>query len=103
MKQFLYVTRAPPALIHPNVFHILMGCSVLNSLYQLDISLVEICFVYMLKLGTKGRLFMSDHSSRLHFVTGLPNSLKMEGKGVVLVRSPWYETLGSQGLPFDVN
>ena len=52
VKQFLHVTRAPLALVHPNVFLILMGCSVLNFLYQLDISLVEICFVYTLKLGT---------------------------------------------------
>ena len=52
VKQFLHFTRAPPALIHPNAFWILMGCSVLNSLYQLDISLVEICFIYTLKLGT---------------------------------------------------
>ena len=33
VKQFLQVTRAPPALIHPNVFQILMGCSVLNFFY----------------------------------------------------------------------
>ena len=40
VKQFLHFTRAPPVLVHPNVFHILMGCSVLNLLYSLDISLV---------------------------------------------------------------
>ena len=51
VKQFLHFTRAPLALIYSNVFRILMGCSVLNSLYQLDISLVEICFIYTLKLG----------------------------------------------------
>ena len=62
VKQFLHVTRAPLALIHPNVFQILMGCSVLNLFYQLDISLAEICFVYMLKLGTEGRLSMFAHS-----------------------------------------
>ena len=45
LKQFLHFTWAPPELIHSNVFRILMGCSVLNSLYQLDISLVEICFI----------------------------------------------------------
>ena len=55
VKQFLHFTRAPPALIHPSVFRILVGCSVLNFLYQLDISLVEICFIYTLKLGTGGR------------------------------------------------
>ena len=43
VKSFLHVTMAPLALIHPNVFWILMGCSVHNFLYQLDISLVEIC------------------------------------------------------------
>ena len=62
VKQFLHITRAPPALIHLNVFQILMGCNVLNFLYQLDIFLVEICFIYMLKLGTGGRLSMSAHS-----------------------------------------
>ena len=33
VKQFLHFTRAPLALIHLNVFWILMGCSVLNFLY----------------------------------------------------------------------
>ena len=70
-------------LVHPNVFRILMGCSVLNFLYQLDISLVEICFVYMLKLGTGDRLSMLTHSPRLQFVIGLPNSPMTEVKGVV--------------------
>ena len=80
-----------------------MGCSVLNFLYQLDISLTEICFVYTLKLGTRGQLYMLAHNPRLQFVTRLPVSPKTEEKGVVLVRGPWYETPGSLGLPFDVN
>ena len=46
---------------------------------------------------------MSAQSSRLQFVNGLPDSPKMEAKGVILVRGPWDETLGSPGLPFDVN
>ena len=80
-----------------------MGCSVLNLLYWLDISLAEICFVYMLKLGIRGRLSMSAHNPKLQFVTGLPNSPKTKAKGVVLVKGPWYVTPGSLGLPFDVN
>ena len=80
-----------------------MDCSVLKFLYQLDISLVEICFIYTLKIGTGGRLSMSAHSPQLQFVTGLPDSPKTEKKGVVLVRGPWYETPDSLGLPFDVN
>ena len=37
VKQFLHFIRAPPALVHPNDFWILMGCSVLNLLYWLNI------------------------------------------------------------------
>ena len=58
VKQFLHFSRAPPTLIHPNVIRILTGCSVLNLLYQLDISLVEVCFIYTLKLGHGDRLSM---------------------------------------------
>ena len=50
VKQFLHFTRAPPTLVHPNIIRILTGCSVLNFLYQLDLSLVEICFAYSLTL-----------------------------------------------------
>ena len=58
VKQFLHFTRAPLALIYPNVFWILMGCNVMNTLYQLDISMVEICFIYTLKLGIGSRMSM---------------------------------------------
>ena len=75
----------------------------LNFLYQLDISLVEICFIYTLKLGIRGRLSMSAHSPWLQFVTGLPYSPKNEAKWVVLVKGPWYETSGSLRIPFDLN
>ena len=92
VKKFLHFTLAPPTLIHPNVFRILKGYSVLNSLYQLDISLVEICFIYTLKLGIGGRLSMSAHSPLLQFVTGILDSPKMEAKEVVLVRGPWHMT-----------
>ena len=52
VKQFLHFTRAPPALIHPNVVYILIGCCVLNHLlYQLDLSLVELCIIYFLRVG----------------------------------------------------
>ena len=46
---------------------------------------------------------MSAQSSRLQFVNGLPDSPKMEAKGVILVWGPWDETPGSPGLPFNVN
>ena len=59
VKQFLHFTRAPPALIHPNTIRILTGCSVLNLLYQLDLSLVEICFAYSFRVAQGGRMSMS--------------------------------------------
>ena len=62
VKLFLHFTRAPLVLINPNVFRIVVGCNVLNSLYQLAISLVEICFIYTLKLGIGGHQSMSAHS-----------------------------------------
>ena len=46
---------------------------------------------------------MLAHSPRLQFVTGLPDSPKTKAKGVVLVKGPWYETLGSPGLPLELN
>ena len=46
---------------------------------------------------------MSAHSPWLKFVTGLPDSLKSEVKGVILVKGPWDETPGSPDLRFDVN
>ena len=103
VKRFLHFIRASPALVHPNTIQILTGCSVLNLLYQLDLSLVKICFAYSLRVAQCGRMFMSAQSSRLQFVNGLPDSPKMEAKGVILVRGPWDETLSSPGLPFDVN
>ena len=103
VKQFLHFTRALPALIHSNIFRILMGCSVLNSLYQLDILLVESYFIYTLKLGIGGRLSISAHNPLLQFVTKLSDSPKIEAKKVVLIKGRWYETSSSSGLPFDLN
>ena len=48
-------------------------------------------------------MFMSVPSSRLKIVNGLPDSPKMEAKGVLLVRRPWDETPGSPRLQFRVN
>ena len=103
LKQFLHLSRAPPALIHLNVIRILIQCNVLSLLYQLEISLVEVYFIYTLKLGHGGRLSMSAQIPRVQFVTRLPNLPKTEAKGMILVRGPWYETPSSPDLPFVLN
>ena len=103
IKQFLHFSGAPPALVHPNIIQILTECSVLNLLYQLDISLVEVFFIYKLKLVHGGRLSLSTQSPRLQVVTGLLDSSNTKAKGVILVRGPWYETPGSPDLLFTLN
>ena len=103
VKLFLHFTLAFPALIHLNVIRILIGCCVLNHLYQLDLTLVKPFIIYLLNIGSGGRMSMSVLSPRLQIVNGLPDSPKTEAKGTLLVRGPWDETPGSPGLPFNVN
>ena len=100
VKQFLHFTQAPPALIHLNVIRILIGCCVLNHLYQHDLSLVEFCIIYFLRIGQGGRMSMSVLNPRLQIVNRLLDSPKTKAKGVLLVRGPWDESPGSPGLPW---
>ena len=92
VKQFLHFTPAPPAFIHPNVILILIGSCVLNHMYQLDLTLVELFIIYFLNVGCGGRMPMSVLSPRLPIVNGLPESPKTEAKWALLVRGPWDET-----------
>ena len=103
VKKFLHFTRVPPALVHPNVIRILVGCYIMNHLYQLDLSLVEPCIIYFLRIGQGGWMFMLVLSPRLQVVNGLPDSPKKEAKGALLVRGPWDETPGSFGLHININ
>ncbi|RVW90246.1 hypothetical protein CK203_036810 [Vitis vinifera] len=48
-KEFLHFTKIPPVFIHPNIIRVLMGCSIINMLYNLDLTLLEVFFVYSLK------------------------------------------------------
>ena len=88
VKQFLHFTRAPSTLVHPNVIHILIDCYVLNHLYQLYLSLVELCIIYFLRIWQGGRMSMSVMSPRLQVVNRLPDSPKTKAKGALLVRGP---------------
>ena len=67
VKQFLHFTRVPPALIHPNMIHILIGSCVLNHLYGLDLSLVEIFIIYFLSIGDS--FWSSRCSESTKFIT----------------------------------
>ena len=75
----------------------------LNHLYQLDLTLVELLIIYFLNVGSGGQMSMLVLSPRLQIVNNLPDSPKTEAKGALLVRGPWDETSSSPGLPFNVN
>ncbi|RVW51927.1 hypothetical protein CK203_067948 [Vitis vinifera] len=63
-KQFLHYTQIPLAHIHSNIVQVLMGWNILNMLFHLDLSLLEL-------------------------VTSLLDLNKGGAKGHVLVRGPW--------------
>lgn len=88
-KQFLHYNKIPLAFIHPNIVRVLMGCSILDMLFHLDLSLLEVFFVYTIKMSKKGIFGMSAHILSLQLVTGLPDLNKSGAKGHVLVRGPW--------------
>ena len=85
-KEFLHFTQIPPAFIHPNIVWVLMGCSVLSLLFNLDLSLLEVLFVYFLNKGKNDIFSMVARLPSLQLVTELPDSTKGGAKGHVLVR-----------------
>ena len=58
-------------------------------LFHLDLSLLEVLFVYSIKKGKNDIFSKFAHISSLQLVMGLPDSNKEVAKGHVLVRGPW--------------
>ncbi|RVX12533.1 hypothetical protein CK203_011639 [Vitis vinifera] len=85
-KEFLHFTQIPPAYIHPNIVRVLMGCSILSMLFNLDLSLLEVLFIYSIKKGKTDLFSLAAYMSSLQLVTHLPDSTKGRAKGHVLVR-----------------
>ena len=52
-KEFLHFTQIPPVFIHPNIVRVLMGCSIINMLYNLDLTLLEVFFCVFFEEGKK--------------------------------------------------
>ena len=68
---------------------VLMGCSILNMLFNLDLSLLEVLFIYSIKkLKTDIFSFVACLPS-MQLVTNLPDSTKGAAKGHVLVKGVW--------------
>ena len=102
-KEFLHFSQIPPAFIHPNIVRVLMGCSIINMLFNLDLTLLEVLFVYSLKKGKNDIFSMSAHLPSLQLVTELPDSTKGGAKGYVVVRGAWAGLLERPGRPFSPN
>ncbi|RVW90056.1 hypothetical protein CK203_035901 [Vitis vinifera] len=80
-KEFLHFSQIPPIFIHPNLVRVLMGCSIINMLYSLDLTLLEVFFVYSLKKA-KNDIF-SVSAPALPSNGELPDSTKGGAKGLV--------------------
>ncbi|RVW60311.1 hypothetical protein CK203_084067 [Vitis vinifera] len=102
-KEFLHFTQIPPAYIHPNMVRVLMGCNILSMLFNLDLSLLEVLFVYSLKKGKNDIFSMAAHLPSLQLVTELSDSTKGGAKGHVLVRGAWAGLLEHPERPFSPN
>ena len=102
-KEFLHFTQIPPAYIHPNIVRVLMGCSVLSLLYNVDLSLLEVLFVYSLKKEKNDIFSMAAHLPSLQLVTELPDSTKGGAKGHVVVRGIWAGLWGHPDRSFSPN
>lgn len=88
-KQFFHYTKIPPVFLHPNVVQVLMGCNILDMLFHLDLSLLEVLFVYTIKKGKNDIFNLFSKIPSLQLVTGLPDSIKGGAKGYALVRRAW--------------
>ena len=102
-KEFLHFSQIPPAFIHPNIVRVLMGCSIINMLFSLDLSLLEVLFVYSLNKGKNDIVSMAAHLPSLQLVTELPDSTKGGAKGYVVVRGAWAGLLEHPERPFSPN
>ncbi|RVW89501.1 hypothetical protein CK203_043592 [Vitis vinifera] len=92
-----------PAYIHPNMVRMLMGCNILSMLFNLDLSLLEVLFVYSLKKGKNDIFSMVAHLPSLQLVTELLDSTKGGAKEHVLVRGAWAGLLEHPKRSFSPN
>ena len=102
-KEFLHFSQVPPIFIHPNLVRVLMGCSIINMLYSLDLTLLEVFFVYSLKKAKTDIFSVSAHLPSLQMVTELSDSTKGGARGLVAVRGGWAGLSERVSRPFSPN
>ena len=80
-----------------------MGCSILGMLFNLDLSLLEVLFIYLIK-KVKNDIFSFVASlPSLQLVTSLPDSTKGAAKGHMLVKGLWAGLAVHPDRPFTPN
>lgn len=84
-KQFFHYSKIPPTFIHLNTIRVLMGYSILDMLFHPDLSLLEVLFIYRIKMSQKGIFNLSAQIPSLQLVTGLLDFNKGGTRGHVLV------------------
>lgn len=88
VKKFFHYMGITSILLHPNVSRILMRYSVLNSLYNLELSILKTVFIYFIKVSLHERFLLFVATPSLQLVTSLLNLSKGWKKGSVLVSGP---------------
>lgn len=102
-KQFVHFSGIPPTYIHLNAIQILMGCSVLDVLYQLDLFLLKILFIYAIKMRPREWFSLTTHTPSLQLVIGLSNSKNWWAKCHVLVFGSWSDSIEGPNHFFSLN
>ena len=102
-KEFLHFTQIHPAYIHPNMVRVLMGCSILSMLFNLDLTLLEVLFIYSIKKVKSDIFSFVACLPSLQLVTSLLDSTKGAAKGHVLVKGVWAGLAMHPDRPFAPN
>ena len=68
---------------------VLMGCSILSMLFNLDLSLLEVLFIYSIKKGKNDIYSFVASLPSLQLMTNLPDSTKGAAREHVLVKGLW--------------
>ncbi|RVW36584.1 hypothetical protein CK203_072900 [Vitis vinifera] len=70
-------------------------------LYHLDLSLLEVLFIYTIKMSGKEIFSLSAHIPSLQLVTRLPDSTKGAAKICVVISGPWVGSYENPNHPFE--
>lgn len=72
-------------------------------LFHLDLSLLEVLFIYTIKKGKNDIFNLFASIPSLQLVTGLLDSIKGAAKGHVLVKGPWAGLMEHREKKFVLN